>query len=262
MIPVSVVITSYNQKEYLKEAIDSVLRQTVTPREIIICDDSSVDSSRKMIKWYELEYDNVKIILQDENLGVAKNRNSGLKYASSPFISILDGDDFYSKNKIESEYNAIKDTNYGWAYSEAYQVNSNFNYGQVIINEYNGKTGDIFFDLLTKTVSPKHWMMRKEALNDVGYIDEELALQEDWELKVRLSHDYEAVFCPNSRVFYRNHREGLHYSSDFEKQKQKRKIYNKILNEKIDSLPRVKENKNKIKKILQREFLSVSGFNG
>jgi len=261
MIPVSVIITSYNQKEYLKKAIDSVFKQTVVPEEIIICDDYSTDGSREMLKEYEEKYDNIKLILQNKNVGVAKNRNSGLKYASSPFVSILDGDDFYSENKLESEYNAIKDTNYGWAYSEAYQGSKKNDFDQVVINEDNGKTGDMFFELLTKEVSPKHWMMRKEVLEDIGYIDEDLELQEDWELKIRLSHDYEAVFCSDSYIFYRNHRGGLHYSSDFEKQKQKRKIYNKILNKKIDQLTRVRENKKKVRKILQRDFLTVSGFN-
>lgn len=260
MKPISIVVTSFNQRKYLKEALDSVLNQTVKPREIIVCDDYSTDGSREMLKRYDKKYDNIDLIFQDENVGVAKNRNSGLKYASSPFISILDGDDFYSKNKLESEYNAIKDSKYGWAYSEAYQVSKDFYFGQVIINEENGKTGDIFFELLTKEVSPKHWMMRKEALENVGYLDEDLALQEDWELKIRLSHDYKAVFCPDSRVYYRNHSDGLHYSSDFEKQKQKKIIYDKVLNKKIDQLPRVKNNKKKIKKILHRDFVRVAGF--
>lgn len=260
MKPISVVVTSYNQKEYLREALDSVINQTVNPKEIIVCDDYSTDGSREMLKSYKKKYDNIRLIFQDKNVGVAKNRNSGLKYANSPFISILDGDDLYYKNKLELEYNAIKDSEYGWAYSEAYQVGENFDFGQVVIDKNNGKTGDIFFELLAKKVSPKHWMMKKEALEDVGYLDEDLKLQEDWELKIRLSHNYKAVFCPDSRVYYRNHSEGLHHSSDFKKQKQKKRIYNKILNKKIDQLPRVKNNKKKIKKILHRDFMKVAGF--
>ena len=75
MSKISVIITSYNQKVLLKEAIDSVLRQSYLPFEIIVCDDFSKDGSRDLIRSYELNYPNlVKGIFQKMNLGISKKR--------------------------------------------------------------------------------------------------------------------------------------------------------------------------------------------
>ena len=52
MKTISVVITSYNQEDYLREAIESVLTQTVRPFEIIVCDDASTDCSKRLIRDY------------------------------------------------------------------------------------------------------------------------------------------------------------------------------------------------------------------
>lgn len=256
--PISVVITSYNQRRFLSEAIKSVLSQYVTPKEIIICDDNSTDGSRDMLRKYEKGHDNIELIFQDKNVGVAKNRNTGLKEATQPFISILDGDDWYSANKLEKEYNALKDGKYGWAYSKEKIANKMGEFKhKKRLNESNGKTGDIFRDIVLKEISPKHWMMRKRALEDVGYLDEDFRMYEDWEFKVRLSHNHKAIFCPDSSIFYRQHSSGIHTSSKRVFREEKRKFYNKILHEKRDQLPRLDNFLKEVRKFFRDDYMEV-----
>ena len=107
---VSVIITSYNQGKYLPDAIESVLKQTSPPYEIIICDDfSTKDNTREIIKEYSNRYpDLITPILQERNLGIAANRNTGFKAASGEYITWLDGDDRFLPRKIERELEVLK----------------------------------------------------------------------------------------------------------------------------------------------------------
>src|SRR5438067_11728928 len=97
MIPprVSVIITSYNQQEYLREAIESAIDQTVAAVEIIVADDHSTkDGSIETIREYAARYPGlVRGIFQEKNVGIPKNRNSALRMVRGDYVTILDGDD-------------------------------------------------------------------------------------------------------------------------------------------------------------------------
>jgi len=97
MLPpqVSVIITSYNQQEYLREAIESAVDQTVAAFEIIVADDHSTkDGSIETIREYAARYPGlVRGIFQEKNVGIPKNRNSALLMVRGDYVTILDGDD-------------------------------------------------------------------------------------------------------------------------------------------------------------------------
>lgn len=98
MKKISIIVTNYNKEKYIKECIDSLLRQTYKNLEIIIVDDGSTDNSRSILKKYEAS---VKIIYQ-ENKGVSNARNTGIKSSSGELIMIVDGDDFLEPDYIEN----------------------------------------------------------------------------------------------------------------------------------------------------------------
>ena len=78
---VSLIITSYNQQEYLREAIESAIDQTVAAFEIIVADDHSTkDGSIETIREYAARYPGlVRGLFQEKNVGIPKNRNSALR---------------------------------------------------------------------------------------------------------------------------------------------------------------------------------------
>lgn len=259
MVPISVVITSYNQRRYLAEAIKSVLRQTVKPNEIIICDDNSTDGSVDLLKEYASKHDNIKLILHDENLGVVKNRNSGLKEAQNPYISILDGDDWYSGNKLELEYDGLNKYDYGWAYSLEKIVTKNGDFKRSRLGHSDGKRGNIFKEIVLKELSPKHWMMTKEALGNVGYLDEDMELYEDWEFKIRLSHDYDAWFSGDSAVYYRQHQSGLHNADIHKHLREKKKVFNKVLVGKRNRFDKLDDFEGKARNFFRKHYEKTTG---
>ena len=94
---VSIIIPSYNQAQYLPEAIESALNQTV-PCEIIVIDDGSTDNSLQIAKSYE--YKGV-IVVSQVNKGLASARNTGIMWATGDYILPLDADDILLPNCVE-----------------------------------------------------------------------------------------------------------------------------------------------------------------
>ena len=97
MPAVSVVIPSYNMGNYIGEAISSVLQQTYRDFEIIVVDDGSTDDTERIINRYN---GNIRYIKQS-NSGPAQARNLGIQHARGDFVSLLDADDLFIKNKLE-----------------------------------------------------------------------------------------------------------------------------------------------------------------
>lgn len=86
----SVLIPLYNQEKYIRQAIDSVLSQTITDYEVIVVDDGSTDRSAEVVKPYGTR---IKF-LQQRNQGPEVARNMGLASAEGEYLVLLDGDDF------------------------------------------------------------------------------------------------------------------------------------------------------------------------
>ena len=92
---VSVVVTCYNDGEYIEEALCSVVEQSLPAMEIILVDDASEDLAtvKYLEEKAEAKFKNLKVIRNQENLGVSISRNKGIQAAAGDFIVPLDGDD-------------------------------------------------------------------------------------------------------------------------------------------------------------------------
>lgn len=101
---VSVVIPTYNRAKLVVEAIESVLRQTAPPREIIVVDDGSTDDTASALASFG---DRI-ISIRQENQGVGTARNRALAVASSPYIAFLDSDDLWLEFKLELQIDILE----------------------------------------------------------------------------------------------------------------------------------------------------------
>lgn len=94
---VSVIIPVYNTENYLKECIDSVLKQSYTDLQIILIDDGSTDDSGRICDEYAKIDDRIFVIHQ-KNRGAAGAKNAGLKVAAGEYLTFLDSDDYLETN--------------------------------------------------------------------------------------------------------------------------------------------------------------------
>ncbi len=100
----SVIIPVYNQAQYLGDALDSILYQTVKPHEVVVVNDGSSDDSLKIAKEYP-----VKIINQ-VNKGLAPARNTGLMNLTGDYVLFLDADDMLLEKCIERIVEVINES--------------------------------------------------------------------------------------------------------------------------------------------------------
>jgi len=208
---ISVIITSYNQMDYLKEAIDSVLAQTFRPHEILICDDASTDGSRDIIAAYETRFPGlVRGIFHETNIGIARNRSSGLEQVRSDLVCWLDGDDRYKPLKLERELEIyLKDPDIKWVYSQVDVIDEN---GRKLRVRYaNPPEGYILEDVVTMLGrAPRNMLIEYNSLKKIGFFRYDMSLYEDFDLCLRLAKNFKAGYCPESLVEYRIHGGGLH----------------------------------------------------
>ncbi len=107
-VEVSIVMPIYNKDRYLKEALETIRRQTCRQIEIICINDASTDGSLDILQEMAQEDDRIIIINHEENQGAGASRNEGLYQACGEYICFMDADDIYRENILEKELKAIK----------------------------------------------------------------------------------------------------------------------------------------------------------
>ncbi len=200
---VSVMVASYNQRPLLKRAIDSVLGQTYPHIQIVVADDGSTDGCRELIFQYQRKHGRcIKPVLQEQNVGIPRNKNAGLKACEGDFVTTLDGDDFFYEQKIEREIETFSQK--PWASI----VYSNFNFTDLRgkkIRRWAKKTfspaeGRIFKEAFAlqfphQTIFRAE-LVKKQVLRAIDYYDENLVAYEDWDARIRMTHRYQAAYSP------------------------------------------------------------------
>ena len=110
-IPLSIIIPIYNAQLFLSRCIDSILLSSVQPQEIILINDESTDQSKKIINWYQNNYQSIIKTYYQKNQGVSIARNKGIDLATKKYLAFLDQDDMIHPNMYEKLYTTIKKEN-------------------------------------------------------------------------------------------------------------------------------------------------------
>ena len=163
---VSVVMSVYNGEKFLKEAIDSILNQTLTEFEFIIINDGSTDKSINIIETYN---DKRIIHIEQENKGLSKALNIAISKCKGKYIARFDQDDICIPNRLHEQFNFLE-LNYDISVlsGAVYYVNESGN--------YLGRSFPITKTALIKKklmysgciINHPSVMMRKNDLNTVG----------------------------------------------------------------------------------------------
>lgn len=103
-IKVSVVMPVYNSGQFLRPCLDSLIGQTLKELQIIVIDDASTDDSWKVLREYADKDERIVLISNPYNLGAAHTRNIGIQLARGEYISVLDADDYFVEDYLETMY--------------------------------------------------------------------------------------------------------------------------------------------------------------
>jgi glycosyltransferase involved in cell wall biosynthesis len=109
----SVCVITYNHAKYIDEALDSILMQKVNfAWELIIADDYSTDGTREILKKYEKNHSNIKLIFQTKNFGPEKNWLDLMAYPKTQYVLYMEGDDYLlDPNKLQKQVDFLETHN-------------------------------------------------------------------------------------------------------------------------------------------------------
>ena len=137
---ISIITPVYNAHNNLEESIHSVIKQSYTNWELILVDDASSDGSLEIIKKYANLDNRIKYLHHSKNKGAALSRNNGLKHSRGRFITYLDSDDYWDKNKLKKQVKFMLKNNYAFTCVAYEKIDANGNSLHKIItcpNEIN-----------------------------------------------------------------------------------------------------------------------------
>ena len=202
---VSVIVPTYNRKQLLKNALNSILNQTYSNYEIIIIDDCSTDGTGDYVS--ALDNNRIKYHRNDQTLYAAESRNRGIINSSGDLVAFLDDDDEWYNEKLEKQVALFNKPEVGIVYSsiELFFENNNISY-----NSKPKLKGQIHKELLIKNYigATPSVMIRREALDGLRankYFDASFPAREEYDLWIRLSRSWEVDFVaePLVKQYYR-----------------------------------------------------------
>ena len=188
---ISVVVPTFNRCHALPKALNSVLRQSVQPIEIIVIDNNSQDNTLDEIRS---NFPSIKLLVEKKQ-GVSAARNLGIRASIGNWVAFLDSDDEWLSNKLERQIEVCNN------FSKSVRLihtNEIWKKDNKLINQKkkHQKAGrNIFLACLSMCcISPSSVLLRKDVFEDLGYFDENLPACEDYDFWLR--------FCAKEDVFF------------------------------------------------------------
>lgn len=146
MTKVSIIIPTYNVSEYLRECLDSVVKQTLKEIEIICVNDGSTDDSLEIIKEYAAKDDRI-VIIDGPNGGYGKAMNKGLDRATGEYVGIVEPDDYIALNMYEELYETAKANDLDIVKADFYRFgrneNGDMNMNYVLLDPTKERYGEL-----------------------------------------------------------------------------------------------------------------------
>ena len=212
---ISVYITSYNQKHYLEEAIESVLAQTLKPCQIVIVDDCSIDGSQELIAGFHSQYpDLITPIYHTQNTGVTQVRIDALQAVTGEYVTYVDGDDRFLPTKLEREANLLRASPHAKiAFSNNFYMTADGIHKGIWADEVKPPEGNVFCQTFARDF-PRRNLFRMElvdyqAWKRVGFQDPNLSMYEDFDMRIRLTKHLQVVYYDEPLTEIRLHYKGL-----------------------------------------------------
>lgn len=220
LVKVSVAILTYNQENFIREAIESVLAQQVNFEiEIIVLNDGSTDNTDVIVKELCSLHPNIVYVVHEKNLGVRASVLDVSKRIKGEYIAILDGDDFWCyPHKLQTQIDFLEsNTEYeGSFHDTAIQNmvkngNSYFAAHKYYSQRYSYENDFFFPDIVDRIsiISSSSSVLRTRRIRelDVNILDDNMSI--DWKLKVLIILDDKFKYFNEVWSVYRNHDTGI-----------------------------------------------------
>ena len=214
MLPISIILPTYNGIKYINKSVSSVLEQQFTDFEFLIIDDCSTDGSWEYLQ--NLQDKRITLYRNEKNKGLFYNLNFLIKKSNSPIIKIWSQDDVMYPDCIKEVVAFHKQhAEIGFSYSDRDYIDADNvildvrrqdDTPEIVSPELHSKiafiTGSIAGNIANVAIN-------KSTLDEVGFFNESMKISGDFEMWVRLAKKYPVGFIKKTLVQLRNHKEQL-----------------------------------------------------
>ncbi len=198
---VSVIIPTYKRPDFLKRAICSVLNQTHKNIEVIVVDDNNPNSEGRRltedVMQEFLENPQVKYIKHEKNKNGSAARNTGFRNSKGELIALLDDDDEFLPEKIESQIKCLsaKDETFGACYSNYLRIGED---GKLLDKNRESREGFLYLEALKRnlfTQGGSNLLIKREMFQAINGFDESYERNQDIEFMARLFTRCKLAYC-------------------------------------------------------------------
>lgn len=201
----SVLIPAYNCEAYVLEAVSSMLSQSFTDFELLVIDDGSTDSTRKLLE--SVQDPRLRLVSNERNIGLIGTLNRGLDLATGRYVARMDADDISGSERLEKQVRFLE--THPDVHVLGTMVNLINEEGKVFgaITGYPKDADEIHRYLLRECclIHPSV-MFRKDTVLAAGGYSASAQHAEDYDLWLRLSDRHKIANLPEKLVSYRMHR--------------------------------------------------------
>lgn len=206
---ISVLMSIYNQGNYLAQALESLTKQTYPTHEYIIINDGSTDKTSEILARYSLPG---KVIFHPTSLGLARSLNEGLLHATGEYVARMDADDIAEPERFAKQ---VK-------YLQLHPQVAACGTSATLMNQSGEEIGKKKFPTNPQTIKKiimrynplihPTVMIRSQILREVGEYDESLNGAEDYDLWLRLASRYQLSNLKEPLLTYRQNPQGVSWS--------------------------------------------------
>lgn len=196
----------YNTEKFVSDAISSILEQTFSDFEFIIIDDGSTDNSLKTIQEYATKDKRIRVVINGENIGLAKSLNKGIDLALGKYIARIDADDIAVPDRFEKQV----------AFLEKHPNFFALGGSLIFMDEY-GQLGQCsayplrpvevkWQTFFGNALSHPSVMLRREIFKEhsIRY-NENLSTTQDYDLWAQIVRKFQIANLPDVLLYYRQH---------------------------------------------------------
>lgn len=199
--PISVIVPTYNRARYLRDSVPSLLRQTISPAEIVVVDDGSTDDTPAVVASFGPAVRS----LRKENGGKAAALNLALPLVTQPYVWIFDDDDMAEPNALDILLGALEsDATAGFAWGgfrHFYDEPDGSRLYRAPFPVPHVPREDLYPALMARCfILQPGLLVRRAAYDAVGRFDERYFRSQDYEMLLRLARRFEGV--DTHRVVY------------------------------------------------------------
>lgn len=197
---ISVIMSVYNEEQYVEKSIRSILNQTVQDFEIIIFDDYSTDATPDLIE--SIQDVRIRFYRNTENCGLTRNLNKGLKLAEGKYIARMDGDDFSLPARFEKQVKYLEE------HPDVMLIGCwTQNFGASFLHaKLRESSQELKVRMLVRPVFAHPSFMMKRELIEKGYFyDEAFRTAQDYDFASRVAEKFQIGMVHEVLLYYRVH---------------------------------------------------------